>query len=313
MTPQTRTFTASDGHQVHCYHWLPQQNPRAVIHIAHGMGEHAGRYDWVAQRLSEAGYAVCANDHRGHGKTADRLGYFGPDGWNRILEDLHEIIQSHDQAYAGIPKVLLGHSMGAMATQQYIELHGDTLQAAILSGSPGFSAGFQSMILQLVVRFERWRLGPGADSALLQSMVFGSANKVFEASLASPTGFEWLSRDTAQVQAYVDDPACGFVPCTGALFDLFAGAAWTQKPASIARIPAGLPILLFSGSADPVHAGMKNLNRLLARYRARGLSVDTRIYHQGRHETLNEINREEVVNDVIGWLQGHTDGDLPRK
>lgn len=305
MTAQTFQFKASDGESVYCYRWLPQDAPLAVVHIAHGMGEHAGRYEWVAAQLNAAGFAVCADDHRGHGKTATTLGNFGNDGWNRIIADLHEMILSYDAEFPDIPKVLFGHSMGAMLTQQYIELHGDTIDAAILSGSPGFSAAVPAWVLRIVVRFERWRLGRDADSKLLQSLVFGSANKPFEAEVETATGFEWLTRDADQVKAYVGDPACGFVPCTGAMFDLFQGTAWTQKPNSVAQIPARLPILLFSGSDDPVHGEMKNIRRLLARYRDHGLIVDTHIYDGGRHETLNETNREEVIADVIAWLQQH--------
>ena len=299
---KAETFTASDGHAVFYYRWLPDQQPRAVIHIAHGMGEHAARYDWTASRLVQAGFAVIADDHRGHGKTAETLGQFGEDGWNRTIADLREMIASYDQTFPGLPKILFGHSMGAMLTQQYIELHGDSLHAAILSGSPGFSGLLPTWILQLIVRFERWRLGANAESPLLAAMVFGSANKPFEAQYASPTGFEWLSRDAAQVQAYVNDPACGFVPCTGSLFDLFQGASWTSKTTSVARIPRDLPVLVFSGTDDPVHSEMKDINRLLKKYRDHGLQVDTQFYEGGRHEMLNETNREQVIDDVIRWL-----------
>ncbi|HKI73861.1 MAG TPA: alpha/beta hydrolase, partial [Pseudomonadales bacterium] len=202
--------------------------------------------------------------------------------------------------FPGIPKILFGHSMGSMLSQQFIETHGDTLDAVILSGSPGFTGKASSLISRLLVRFERWRLGPDQNSNLLNAMIFGSANKPFAAPGAN--GFEWLSRDTAQVSAYIDDPACGFVPCTGALFDMFKGATWTQRPDSVARIPGTLPVMIFSGKEDPVHGNMKNIERLLASYSARGLNVTTHFYAGGRHEMLNETNRDEVIGDVIGWL-----------
>lgn len=305
MRPQSDYFDASDGHGVFRYRWTPQGTPRAIVHIAHGMGEHAGRYEWTASKLAGAGYAVIANDHRGHGKTAIALGQFGADGWNRIIADLHEMILTYEHEYPHIPKVLLGHSMGAMLTEQYIASHGETLDAAVLSGSPGFTASLPALVLRLAIRFERWRLGAEADSPLLNALIFGSANKPFAAQVAKPTGFEWLTRDAAQVKAYVDDPACGFVPCTGSLQDLFRGAAWTQEAGAVRRIPVRLPILLFSGTDDPVHNRMKNLDRLLKAYRARGLEVHTRFYEGGRHETLNEINRDTVVADLIDWLNHH--------
>lgn len=303
MSLQTFNFRASDGQDVFCYRWLPETAPRAVIHIAHGMGEHAGRYAWTASQLAHAGFAVFMDDHRGHGKTATQLGDFGADGWNRTLADLHEMNQQYSQDYPGIPKVMFGHSMGSMLTEQYIELHGETLDAAIISGSPGFAHPVLSWVLRLLCRFEAWRLGPLQTSALLQQLVFGSANKPFAADTTEPSGFEWLSRDARQVKAYVDDPMCGFVPFPASLRDIFNGAAWTQRQASVNQIPAQLPLYLFSGSADPVHNKMRDLNRLLAAYGKASLNLQTCFYPEGRHEMLNELNRDEVMQDIRQWLE----------
>ncbi|XOV88479.1 MAG: alpha/beta hydrolase [Pseudomonadota bacterium] len=298
----TFEFTASDGHKVFCYRWLPHANPRALVHIAHGMGEHAGRYDFLASRLVDAGYAVYANDHRGHGRTAEVPGQFGEDGWNRAIADLYELIASHQQAWPGKPLILLGHSMGAMLTQQYMATHGNTLDAVILSGSPGFAGRLQGWVSRLLVRFECWRVGPLGSSPLLQRVLFGSANKAFEQDLPEPTGFEWLSRDNDQVRAYIDDPLCGFVPCPGSLSDIFAGASWTQTREAVSAIPPVLPVYVFSGTDDPVHNRRKNMDRMLLSFGQQGITPETRFYAGGRHEMLNETNREEVVADVINWL-----------
>ena len=140
---QSITLSASDGANVACYDW-PLESPKAVIQIAHGMGEHAKRYDWVAQQLNNAGFAVRANDHRGHGETAQQsaypLGYMEPDGWNRTVSDAYEINQDLRQTYPGKPLILLGHSMGSMLAQQYITRHGASIDVLVLSGSPGFKA-----------------------------------------------------------------------------------------------------------------------------------------------------------------------------
>ena len=130
-------FEASDGKPIHCYRWKPATDPRALIHIAHGMGEHAARYDWTATHLTASGFEVTANDHRGHGHTADVLGDFGEDGWNRTVADLNEIIESLKTDNPGKPVILFGHSMGAMLSQQYASKHGKSIDALILSGSPG--------------------------------------------------------------------------------------------------------------------------------------------------------------------------------
>lgn len=302
MTPLT--LTATDGRRLHCYHWSPEAPPRATVQIAHGMGEHAARYDWFARGLTADGYAVYANDHRGHGHTADRdgLGNLGEDGWNRVIGDaatLHEHITSE---HPGVACVFFGHSMGAMLTQQYLYRFGAGLHAAVISGSPGFSGAFGLWLSHTIARFEAWRLGREGESTFLEKMIFGNANKAFDSPDA--TGFEWLSRDPAQVQQYAADPLCGFVLRAGSLADLFAGAREARRNENIQRIPTALPVYVFSGSDDPVHNEQRGLDKLLKSYRGHLERVDSRFYPGGRHEMLNETNRQEVVDDLTRWLSG---------
>lgn len=295
------SFIASDGARIQRYRWSAD-NARAIIHISHGMGEHAARYDRVARALNDAGYTVYANDHRGHGLTAPpgQQGWLGEDGWNRLITDLREMIRAEKKAHPGVPMVLFGHSMGSMASQQYICRYGKSIDAVVLSGSPGFSSGLQSFMSRSIARFERWRLGADADSELLQGLLFGKSNEPFESDEA--TGFEWLSRDADEVRAYIDDPMCGAVLTAGSLVDLFNGARRAADPKIIAAIPQQLPVYVFSGSDDPVHGEEKNLSRLLARYRDRLADVTYRLYPGGRHEMLNETNRDAVTRDLIVWL-----------
>jgi alpha-beta hydrolase superfamily lysophospholipase len=296
-------FAASDGKRLRLYRWLPERSPRAVIQIAHGMGEHAGRYAPVAAQLNAAGYAVYANDHRGHGGSAEPgcLGNMGSDGWNRVIQDAGELARHIGAAHPGVAKVLLGHSMGSMLAQQFAYRFGREIDALVLSGSPGLGGAFSGWLSHTIARFERWRLGHDAESALMQRLVFGSSNRNWDGPDA--TGFEWLSRDPEQVQAYVDDPLCGFVLRAGSLCDLFAGAREARRRSSISEIPAELPVYVFSGSADPVHAEGANLERLLRRYRSRLRRADYRLYPEGRHEMFNEANRQEVIDDLLTWLE----------
>ena len=295
-------LNASDGTRLHLYRWLPQLPPLATLQIAHGMGEHGARYHDTAQALVEAGYAVYANDHRGHGQTADPqlLGHMGADGWNRAIQDAADITAFIRANHPGLPHILLGHSMGAMLGQQFLYRHGAQIDAAILSGSPGMHGRFRGWLSHTLARFERWRLGPTAESPLMQKLLFGDANKAFASADAS--GYEWLSRDSAQVARYASDPQCGFVLRTGSLCDLFAGARQARKRENVLQIPRSLPVYVFSGSDDPVHDGERNLRRLLKSYRDHLKRVDYHIYPGGRHEMLNETNRAEVVQDVLSWL-----------
>ena len=301
MKPEKIDFRGGDGKAIHACRWAPEGEPRAAVQIAHGMGEHIGRYEPVAERLTSAGYVVYGNDHRGHGLTdADRLGSLGEDGWNRTIDDARRLNERMAADCPGLKRVLIGHSMGAMLAQQYLCRHGASLDAAVLSGSPGFRGWLPTAITGLVTRLEAWRLGNDADSALLSGLLFGQANREFDGEGA--TGFEWLSRDAAEVRKYVDDPHCGTELRTGSLLALFAGAREAARPARIAEIPKHLPIHVLSGTADPVHGDLGNLERLFRRYAAAGLTVSRKLYEGGRHEMFNEINRDEVLDDLIGWL-----------
>ena len=301
MNAETIDFQGADSKSIHACRWLPRDAPVAAVQIAHGMGEHIGRYEPVAARLTAAGYVVYGNDHRGHGRTdPDRLGDMGEDGWNRVIDDARRLNARIASDWPGLKRVLLGHSMGAMLAQQYICRHGGTLDAVVLSGSPGARGGLQAAITRLITRFEAWRLGPAGASALLARLLFGQANRAFDGAGAS--GFEWLSRDGAEVRKYVDDPYCGAVLRAGSLLALSAGARAAAAAENIARIPAQLPVFVLSGTADPVHDNRKNIDRLVSRYAAAGLSVHCKLYPGGRHEMFNEINRDEVLSELIDWL-----------
>ena len=294
-------YAADDGVELQCFRWQPAGPPRAAILIAHGMGEHAARYKRLGDRLARHGYLAIADDHRGHGETADpqRLGDIGPDGWNRMVEDLHELVRYLGELAPGAPRILLGHSMGAMLAQQYLCVHGASLDAAVLSGSPGLGAAFPLWLSHTIARFERVRLGADAASPLMQRLLFGSSNDAFK----GPTGFEWLSRDADQVARYVADPKCGFVLRVGGLCDLFEGSRRTRKPKAMAGIPKRLPVYVLAGTDDPVHGGGQGLDRLVAAYRNAGLAnVTDRRYTGGRHEMFNETNSDEVERELVEWL-----------
>ena len=296
------SLTASDGHEVACYSWVPD-NPKAVVQIAHGMGEHARRYDWVARQLNEKGYAVYANDHRGHGGTSGPvLGYMGADGWNRSLADMYELGQFAGSKHAGCKLILLGHSMGSMLSQQYITRYGCSIDALALSGSPGFKESKLAFITRWLMKFENWRHGPSGTSELMQNAIFGNANTPFDGPGA--TGYEWLSRDQEEVDTYIADDQCGFVLSPGSLIDMSQGSVISQDKLSLGKIPRNLPIYIFSGSEDPVHGERVDLDRMVNAYRISGLTQLTyKLYPGGRHEMFNETNKGEVMAELVQWFE----------
>lgn len=310
MPADTFTFQADDGRDLFVYRWLPDGGARGVFHIAHGMSEHAGRYARLAQALCAAGWAVYANDHRGHGRTArgvDELGFFASQGgFQRVVGDIAQLIDREKGEHPGLPVVLFGHSMGSSLVQEYLIERGGSIKGAVLSGSSGKPSALVDAG-RLVARAERRRLGERGKSAVLQAMSFDSFNKAFA---PTRTGCDWLSRDREEVDRYIADPRCGFPATTSLWVDVLDAMVEIARPERQARIPKDLPLYVFSGTRDPVGGPLKGVAQMLDAYRAAGLrSVAHRFYPGGRHEMLNEINREEVTRDLLAWLAAEVKGE----
>jgi alpha-beta hydrolase superfamily lysophospholipase len=302
MSSSRTRLDRPDGVSIQLYRWLPETEPLAAVQIVHGLSEHAGRYARVATALNKAGFAVYASDLRGHGTACPRpdLGFFSERaGWRKCLEDLWAVHRRIETALPDVPVVFLGHSMGSFLVQQLIAEHGDNVAGAVLSGSNGAPPPLATLG-RLIARLERVRLGQTGHSALLRDLMFGGFNKPFA---PTRTPFDWLSSDEAKVDAFVADPACGNDFTVQLAIDLLDALGPLTSPATVAGIPKDLPIYIFSGENDPVGP---NLKGLIQAYRNAGLTrVTSRIYPGGRHEMLNEINRDEVTRDLIAWLDAN--------
>ncbi|MDD0972803.1 alpha/beta hydrolase [Pseudomonas fontis] len=293
---------ASNHCSLYVYQWLPSTPIKAVVLLAHGMAEHAGRYQRLGQALAQAGYALYAHDQRGHGRTAElgTLGLFAAhDGWTSVVNDLALLSQHIGQQHPGAPLFLMGHSMGSYIAQAYLLHHSASLQGAILSGS-----NFQPPALYraacLIARAESWRQGPLGHSALIEWLSFGSFNKAFK---PNRTAFDWLSRDPQEVDKYVADPLCGF-RCSNRLWiDLLMGLEQISQPKHLAQIDPNLPILVMGGECDPVSTGKRLKDLAGALHLAGNQHVQLTLYPQARHELLNETNRDDVTADLIDWLE----------
>jgi alpha-beta hydrolase superfamily lysophospholipase len=296
---QWRSFRASDGAEIHYRYWAGPPSPRAVVQIVHGAAEHSGRYDRFAKTLVSEGYAVYATDHRGHGRTRVRsgaLGDAGPDAWNRFIEDEQQLSQLIRQANPGVKLVLFGHSLGSFIAQDYITRRPELIDAVVMSGTAYGPPPPQELIAALDGATKAAPLGPSEFWANL----FKDFNKPF----TGQPGFEWLSRDAAEVQKYQRDPQAGFPFSNELVRDIFQGFTVLRDPAREARIPKTLPVLVIQGSLDPVGGNLKGTQALLDRYQALGLTrVSHKFYDGARHEVLNETNRDEVTRDVLNWLK----------
>ena len=250
MQSTTTTVTASDGTALHTHRWLPEGPPKAVVQIAHGMAEHSARYARLAEALTAAGYAVYANDHRGHGGTASEAdhGYFADhDGWDTVVADLRAVTDFAREEHPGLPVFLLGHSMGSFLTRAYVIEDSRELSGIVLSGTAG-DPGLLGKVGAGVARTEARLRGRRHVSTLLDKLTFGQYNAAFK---PNRTDFDWLSRDEAEVDLYVADPLCGNTFTSGFFADLLGGLARINDRRQVARVRRDLPILLIAGERRP--------------------------------------------------------------
>jgi alpha-beta hydrolase superfamily lysophospholipase len=292
-----RGFQGPDGVRVFYRRWLPETQVRGAVQILHGASEHSGRYGRLAGALTARGFAVYAMDLRGHGRTAEStgIGRFGGPGVDRVLDDVQALHLLMAERHPGVPRVLLGHSMGSIIALAAAERDGADLAGLVLSGPLGVAPHLADMVTALQ---EAVTVGAG-DNAL---DALGAFNQRFE---PARTRYDWLSRDPAEVDAYVADPLCGDrMPLTAAYAaGVFGLAVAAATPEALAKLPDGLPVLLLSGERDPV--GGENAAQVTALadlLRERGLPVEQRIYPDARHEVFNETNRDEVVADLVAWI-----------
>ncbi len=282
--PTRDDFTSADGTRIASFRWDPDGKPKAVAQLTHGMGEHAQRYGRLADALTRAGYVVYAQDHRGHGESAvseDQLGEIGADGWTELVNDIGRLGDKARSAHPGLPVALVGHSMGSFAAQQYVLDHSADITALALTGTAAIDL-----------------LEPALD--LDQPIDLSDFNAPFA---PARTDFDWLSRDEAEVDAYVADPHCGFGLDTAAGKQMFVAARQVADPARLGSIRKDLPVWIGVGEHDPVNGELALVHALVQRLEEAGLADVTLVtYPEARHEVFNETNRDEVTSDLVGWL-----------
>ena len=296
---QEMILAAEDGHKIYLQAWTPEGEPVGVIQLVHGLGEHIGRYERFAAAAAGRGYTVFGHDHRGHGASEGERGYFADDnGWHKVVEDVRAVNDHIREIHATAPVVMLGHSMGSFIAQTFAMHYGARLQGLLLSGS-SWPPRIQTMGGRLLAKLEALRLGKRGNSAVVNALGFGAFNRPFR---PIRTEMDWLSRDEAEVDRYLADPLCGGPFTSGLWLDFLGGLYELGSDHSLARVPADLPILISGGSADPV-GGEKGMTRLAMHYmQTLHQRVKLKIYPEGRHEMLNETNREEVTADWLAWI-----------
>ena len=296
---ERQILTAPDGHKIHMHMWSPEVAAARVIQILHGLGEHAARYERFAHAAASRSYVVCVHDHRGHGPHTEELGHFADDnGWHLLVADALLVQDFSRERFADAPHVLLGHSMGSYIAQSFAMHYGDRLSALILSAST-WTSRLQLFPALAIAHIEAWRLGIRGKSALLNKLGFGDFNKQFA---PARTEMDWLSRDATEVDKYIADPSCGGPYSCGLWLDLLRGLIDISSDNSLARVPASLPLLITGGECDPI-GGDRGMTRLMMHYAQSGHQrISVKIFPDGRHEMLNESNRDEVTANWLDWI-----------
>ncbi|KAB2452363.1 alpha/beta hydrolase [Bacillus sp. CH126_4D] len=305
MNVQESFVTALDGSEIYLRKWLPERDPRGIIQIAHGMTEHAGVYTDFIAALLEAGYGVYAHDHKGHGKTVKReedYGHFEPNvGWNEAVSDVIFVSETIRKEQT-CPLFLLGHSMGSFLSRRAVQLKGELYDGFLISGTGG-NPGLLGSIGHKVATIEMKLRGTKTKSPMLNFLSFGNFNSHFK---PNRTKFDWLSSDNNQVDKYIQDPLCGFICTTSFYRELFSGVLEVNKLEEFKKTPKNLPIHIFSGDRDPVGDMGKGVKEVYENYKKCGVKdVTLRLYENGRHEMFHEVNRDEVFQDLILWLDKH--------
>lgn len=323
---ETQQLTTTSGAKLHVYHALcssadhmPANTKsstqgstpvKGIVHINHGLAEHAGRYEIFAEALNKAGFHVYAHDHRGHGHTHTRhnqLGHFdSEDATSTVLADIADLHHQIKEDHPDLPLLLFGHSMGGLIAMNYALKYPSQLVGVAIWNS-NFSGGILGRLGQLLLAWEKMRRGSDTPSHILPKLTFDAWGKAIK---GHRTAFDWLSHKPEAVDAYIQDPLCGWNASIGmwqTIFDwVFAGS----NPQALATLPKNLPFMLVGGGEDPATDHGKATKAQAARLKKAELkAVECIIYDTARHETLNDLIAEQATKDFILWANNAIDAE----
>lgn len=306
MVKEEFYYDSRDGKsKLHAVRYTPdnENHIRCIIQIVHGMAEYVERYEEFARFMTDRGFVVVGEDHLGHGKSVGENGKYGyfceQDPATVVVRDVHWLKKAAAARYPDIPYVIMGHSMGSFITRNYLCHYGTGIDGAVIMGTgmqPQAVLVLSKMVAAVLARI----FGPEKEGKLLDKLAFGSYNRL----IADPrTPFDWLSRDGERVKQYLNDPMCGFVFTVNGFQTLFELISRLYQPDDLERMPKKLPVFLLSGDADPVGDYGKGVKRAYKSLRSAGLEdIRIKLYEGGRHELLNETNRQDVMQDIYNWI-----------
>ncbi len=296
-----REFPSTDGiHQLKGKMYIPDGEPKGVFHVVHGMTEHIGRYDTFLKEMAESGYVVVAYDNLGHGKTAkdkSELGFIAKkNGWKKITDDVYAVSKIIKEEYPGLPYYLMGHSMGSFIVRNAAATYPDLMDKLIVMGTGGPVAATKPALGMInTIKFFR---GKRHISPLIEKLAFGEYNKGF----GDGSNGDWLSKNPEVRRVYNADKFCNYHFTVSAMYDLVKINDAVNKKKWFKKISKTLPILLVSGSEDPVGEHSKGVKKVYKLLKKRGANVRMKLYEDNRHEILNDTARDEVIEDIKAFL-----------
>ena len=297
-------FNSSTGkNKIHARMCVPDTEPRAIVQIIHGIAEYIDRYDEFMSFLADNGIIAVGTDHLGHGKSIEseeQTGFFAyENGWDYAVRDEEVLRLAMHENYPELPIIVFGHSMGSFMTRTLLIRYPDAFNAAIISGTGNQGSALVNGGLfmgNLVTGLK----GAHHYSKFLNNLAFGSYNKIYE---NPKTEYDWLSRDEANVQKYIDDPLCGFIPTCSLFRDMMTGVKFITNKKNLTAMNKDMPVYFMSGDMDPVGECGKGVQKAYNNFLEAGMKdVSIKLYPGGRHEMLNEINKDEVYSDILTWL-----------
>lgn len=297
---------------IHAIRWNPDEKPKAVLQIIHGMVEFIDRYDDFARYMAKKGILVVGEDHLGHGKSViskEYLGYFGKDGNSWIISDIHQLRLMIAEEYPDLPYVMLGHSMGSFLLRQYIT-EKDGRYAESLAGTIIMGTGWQSNAILRIGKTLAKLMDiskPGKKAPVLDAIAFGSYLKKID---NPKTAHDWLTRDEEVVKKYISEPLCSFHFSPNAYYNMFAGMQKAMDKERMKKLPNGMPILICSGAEDPVGNYGEGVRKAFIVYSENTkCDVDIKLYYDDRHEILNELDKKDVYSDMYEFVSKCVEGE----
>ena len=299
----SETIISSTGAKLNVYSLLPQKEVKAIIHIAHGMVEHANRYSRFANELCKSGYAVYSHDIRGHGHTkapdAPQGVFAKSNGFLAILKDQNEVIKLAKERHPNIPIICFGHSLGSIINLNFALRYPEVVNALACWNS-GIETGIMPRASRIILYIEAFFRDPNFPSLIAWKLSFGAWNSKFR---PNRTDFDWLSQDENEVDLYVNDSFCGFEASISMWRDILEGVFFAGNKKNLMGLEKTLPIHIIGGANDPCTNNGKDMEKLALKLKNNGLSdVNCEILEGTRHESLNEVNRNQTTKEFIEWL-----------